>query len=135
VCANWELRNDLRVCTFRACKELVSHLATPTEDAFLESLSNAELICRAYQTLGQSVVAHRELLKRHEELNHHYVDLRNRNDAQLEELDPLRPSLQRTTQENEDLNQRLTLLDSVHSECPSREKELLERVKDLEREG
>nr|GEY36009.1 zinc finger, CCHC-type, retrotransposon Gag domain protein [Tanacetum cinerariifolium] len=134
VCANWELRNDLHVCTFRACKELVSHLATPTEYVFLESLSNVELICRAYQTLGQSVVAHGELLKRHEELNHHYVDLRNRNDAQLEELDPLRPSLQRTTQENEDLNQRLTLLDSVHSECPSREKELLKRSleKDLE---
>nr|GEV88527.1 hypothetical protein [Tanacetum cinerariifolium] len=103
-------------------------------NAFLGSLSNAEVICRAYQTLRQSVVAQRELLKRHEELNRHYVDLRNRNDDQLEELDQLRPSLRRKTQENEDLNQRLTLLDSVHSECPSREKELLDKVKDLERE-
>ncbi|GKF68384.1 hypothetical protein Tco_0198063, partial [Tanacetum coccineum] len=49
---DWELRNDLRVCTFRACNELVSHLATPAEDEFLGSLLNAEVICHAYQTLG-----------------------------------------------------------------------------------
>ncbi|GKA89972.1 hypothetical protein Tco_0811784 [Tanacetum coccineum] len=91
---DWELRNDLRVCTFKACKELVSHLATLVEDEFLGSLSNAE----------------------------------------LEELDRLRPGLRRTTQENDDLNQRLTLLDNAHSECLPREKELLDRVKDLERE-
>ncbi|GJX84807.1 hypothetical protein Tco_0335581 [Tanacetum coccineum] len=125
---DWELRNDLRVCTFRAGKELVSHLATPAEDEFLGSLSNADFISRAYQTLGQSVGAQGELLKRHEELNRNYVDLQNRYDAQLEELDQLRPSLWRMTQENEDLNQRLTLLDSVHSECLSREKELLDRL-------
>nr|GEU47146.1 putative transposase (putative), gypsy type [Tanacetum cinerariifolium] len=26
---NWELRNDLRVCTYRVCRELVNHVATP----------------------------------------------------------------------------------------------------------
>ncbi|GKG58622.1 hypothetical protein Tco_0594392, partial [Tanacetum coccineum] len=88
--------------------------ATLAEDEFLRSLSNAEVICHAYQTLGQSVVAQGELLKRHEELNRNYVDLQNRNDAQLEELDQLRPSLRRMTQDNEDLNQRLTLFDSAH---------------------
>ncbi|GKC61790.1 hypothetical protein Tco_1089388, partial [Tanacetum coccineum] len=101
---DWELRNNLHVCTFRACKELISHLATPAKDEFLGSLSNAEVISRAYQTLGQSVVAQGELLKRHEQLNRNYVDLQNRNDAQLEELDRLRSGLQRMTQENEDLN-------------------------------
>ncbi|GJV39238.1 hypothetical protein Tco_1417678 [Tanacetum coccineum] len=131
---DWELRNDLCVCTFRAFKELISHLATPVEDEFLRSLSNAEVISRAYQTLGQSVVAQGELLKKHEQLNRDYVDLQNRNDAQLEELDRLRSGLWRMNQENEDLNQRLTLLDSAYSECLPREKELLDRVKDLERE-
>ncbi|GJY84914.1 hypothetical protein Tco_0498940 [Tanacetum coccineum] len=64
---NWGLRNDLCVCTYRACRELISHLATPTEDEFLASLSNAKVISRAYQTLGESAVAQGELLKRHEE--------------------------------------------------------------------
>ncbi|GKC98363.1 hypothetical protein Tco_1168638, partial [Tanacetum coccineum] len=63
---DWELRNDLRVCTIKTGKELVSHLATPAEDEFVGSLLNAEVISRAYQTLGQSVEAQRELLKRHE---------------------------------------------------------------------
>ncbi|GKD63267.1 hypothetical protein Tco_1305375, partial [Tanacetum coccineum] len=44
--------------------------ATPVEDEFFESLSNAEVISHAYQTLGQSVVTQGELLKRHEQLNH-----------------------------------------------------------------
>ncbi|GJX42882.1 hypothetical protein Tco_0257872 [Tanacetum coccineum] len=53
---DYELCNDLRVCTFRSCKELVSHLATPAEDEFLGSFLNAEVISRAYQTLGQRIV-------------------------------------------------------------------------------
>ncbi|GKD54677.1 hypothetical protein Tco_1288064, partial [Tanacetum coccineum] len=84
---DWELRNNLRVCTFRAYEELISHLATLAEDEFLGSLSNDEIISREYQTLGQSAVAQGELLKRHEQLNRDYVDLQNCNDAQLEELD------------------------------------------------
>ncbi|GJY64997.1 hypothetical protein Tco_0466457 [Tanacetum coccineum] len=75
---------------------LVSHLATPTEDEFLGSLSNVEVASRAYQT-----------------------------------LDRLRLSLQRATQENEGLSNKLSLIDSAHSECPSQEKELLERVQQL----
>nr|GEV82625.1 putative UPF0481 protein At3g02645 [Tanacetum cinerariifolium] len=39
---NWKLRNDLRFFTYRACRELVNHVATPAEDEFLGTLSNAE---------------------------------------------------------------------------------------------
>ncbi|GJZ88751.1 hypothetical protein Tco_0660533 [Tanacetum coccineum] len=131
---NWGIRNDLRVCTFRACRELVSHLATLAEDEFLGNLSNVEVVSRAYQTLGQSVLAQGELLKRHEQLSHGYVDLVNRNDANSEELDRLRLSLQWANQDNEGLSNKLSLIDSVQFECPSRERELLERLKDLERE-
>ncbi|GJZ03685.1 hypothetical protein Tco_0536960 [Tanacetum coccineum] len=131
---NWGLRNDLRVCTFRTCQELISHLATPAKDDFLESLSNVEVISRAYQTLGQSVMVQGELLKRHEQLNHDYMDLRNRSDVHLVELDHLRSSLQRVTQDNEGLTNKLNLLDNAHSECSSREKELVDGVKDMERE-
>ncbi|GJV11145.1 hypothetical protein Tco_1352686 [Tanacetum coccineum] len=131
---NWGLRNDLRVCTFRACRELVSHLATLAEDEFLGNLSNVEVVSRAYQTLGQSVLAQGELLKRHEQLNHDYVDLANRNDAILVELDRLKVNLQRENEDNAGLTHQLSLVDNAHSECPSREKELLDMVKDLERE-
>ncbi|GKF36866.1 hypothetical protein Tco_0113624, partial [Tanacetum coccineum] len=104
---NWGLRNDLCVCTFRACQELISHLATPAEDDFLGSLSNVEVISRAYQTLS---------------------------DVHLVELDHLRSSLQRVTQDNKGLTNKLNLLDNAHSECSSREKELVDGVKDMERE-
>ncbi|GKB24827.1 hypothetical protein Tco_0864228 [Tanacetum coccineum] len=50
---NWGLRDNLRICTFRACKELVSHLATPAEEEFLRNLSNVEVVSRTYQSLGQ----------------------------------------------------------------------------------
>ncbi|GJZ58693.1 hypothetical protein Tco_0614509 [Tanacetum coccineum] len=87
---NWGLCNNLRVCTFRACRELVSHLATLAKDEFVGNLLNVEVVSRAYQTLGLS--------------------------------------LQRSNQNNEGLTQKLTLLDNAHSECPSREKELLDRA-------
>ncbi|GKF42775.1 hypothetical protein Tco_0126117, partial [Tanacetum coccineum] len=106
---NWGLQNDLCVCTFRACRELVSHLATLAEDEFLGNLSNIEL-------------------------NHDYVDLANRNDAILTELDRLKVNLQRANEDNAGLTHQLSLVDSAHSECPSREKELLDMVKYLERE-
>nr|GEW20568.1 hypothetical protein [Tanacetum cinerariifolium] len=108
--------------------------AASDEDEFLGSLSNAEIVNHAYQNLRQSVLAQGELLKRHEQLSHDYVDLVNCSDANLEELDRLRLSLQRANQDNKGLANKLSLLDSVHSECPSQEKELLDRVKDLERE-
>ncbi|GJW54070.1 hypothetical protein Tco_0098155 [Tanacetum coccineum] len=40
---NWELCNNLLVCTFRDCRELVSHRDTPTKDEFLGNLSNVEV--------------------------------------------------------------------------------------------
>ncbi|GJR47970.1 hypothetical protein Tco_1316073 [Tanacetum coccineum] len=50
---NWGLHDDIHICTFRACKELISHLATPAEEECLGNLTNVEVISRAYQSLGQ----------------------------------------------------------------------------------
>nr|GEY82509.1 hypothetical protein [Tanacetum cinerariifolium] len=97
---NWVLCDDVRVCTFHACRELISHLAIPAEDEFSGNLSNVE----------------------------------NRNDAYSVELKHLRSSLMRENQDNDGLTNKLTLLESAHSECSSREKELLDMVKDLEGE-
>nr|GEV78402.1 hypothetical protein [Tanacetum cinerariifolium] len=128
---NWELQNDLRVCTYRAYQELVNHVTTPAEDEFLGTLSNAKVFSRAYQTLRQSIVAQGELLKRHEQLNHDYVDLRNRHDTDLAELERLRSGLHKANQDKDEITKKFTLLDNAHSECTSREKELLD-MRDLE---
>ncbi|GJZ16261.1 hypothetical protein Tco_0551938 [Tanacetum coccineum] len=130
---NWGLRDDLHIYTFRVCRELISYLATPVEDEFLGNLSNVKFISRAYQTMWQSILAQGELLKRHEQLNHDYVDLQNCDDAHLVDLEHLRATLRRANQDNDGLSKKLTLLDSVHSECSSREKELSDRVEDLPR--
>ncbi|GJW48258.1 hypothetical protein Tco_0079904 [Tanacetum coccineum] len=94
----------------------------------------SETVIAEYRTLGQSVLAQGELLKRHEQLNHDYVDLANRNDAILAELDRLKVNLQRVNEDNAGLTHQLSLVDIAHSECPSQEKELLDMVKDLEKE-
>nr|GEV68230.1 hypothetical protein [Tanacetum cinerariifolium] len=112
----------------------VNHVATPAEDEFLGTLSNAEVLSRAYQTLGQSVVAQGKLLKSHEQLNHDYVDLRNRRDTDLAELERLRSGLRKANQEKDEITKKFTLLDNAYSKSTSREKELLDMVKELERE-
>nr|GEX38967.1 hypothetical protein [Tanacetum cinerariifolium] len=133
---NWMLRNDLRVCTFSACKELVSHLATLMEDEFLGVLSNVKVISRAYQTLRQYVVAQGELLKSHEQLNHDCANLRNRNDAHLLELDHLRSSVRRIEQENEGLGEgqgRVTASNQVE-QIRALEKDIEPKTYQLEEE-
>nr|GEZ34578.1 zinc finger, CCHC-type [Tanacetum cinerariifolium] len=82
----WGLRNDLHICSFRACKELISHLATPAKEEVLSGLSNVEVVRRAYQSLRRSVLSHGELLKRHEQLNREHLDLYHHNETQLKEL-------------------------------------------------
>ncbi|GJS79361.1 hypothetical protein Tco_0729242 [Tanacetum coccineum] len=63
ICLSLGLRNDLRVCSYRACKVLVSHLATPVEDEFLSGLSNIEVVRPAYQSLGQGLLAQEQVEK------------------------------------------------------------------------
>nr|GEV19821.1 hypothetical protein [Tanacetum cinerariifolium] len=75
-----------------------------------------------------------ELLKRHEQLNHDYVDLQNRRDTDLAELERLRSGIHKTNQDKDEITKKFTLLDNAHSECTSQEKELLDMMKELERE-
>ncbi|GJR91581.1 hypothetical protein Tco_0215592 [Tanacetum coccineum] len=131
----WGLRDDLRICTFRAFKEMITHLATPAEEEFLARLSNVEVVRSAYKSLGRCVLSHGELLKRHEQLNHDYVELRNRDDTHLGELDRLQIDLQREMQAHDGLSKKFTLLDSAHSPCSDMERELLDQLKDMETEG
>ncbi|GJX13119.1 retrovirus-related pol polyprotein from transposon TNT 1-94, partial [Tanacetum coccineum] len=37
---DWGLRSDIRISYYRACKVMISHLATPSKDAVLRSLTN-----------------------------------------------------------------------------------------------
>ncbi|GJZ57585.1 hypothetical protein Tco_0613079 [Tanacetum coccineum] len=85
---NWGFRDDLRICTFRACKELVSHLETPAEEEFLGNLMNVKVVSHPYQSLGH--------------------------DAYFMELDRLRINLQREMQARSGLSNELRLLDASH---------------------
>ncbi|GJZ34672.1 hypothetical protein Tco_0580489 [Tanacetum coccineum] len=74
------------------------------------------------------------LMKRHEQLNHDYVDLCNSSETHLVELDRLRTSRQREMQANDGMTKRLSLLENAHSSCSNRERELVDRLKDMEKE-
>ncbi|GJS45414.1 hypothetical protein Tco_0595535 [Tanacetum coccineum] len=124
---DWGFRNYLRICSFRAYKELISHLATFAEDEVLSGFSNIEMVRHAYQSLGRCLLSQGELLKRHEQLNSDNVALCNRSDTQLEELSHLINDLQSEMQANDGLSKKLVLLESVHSGCPDRERELMDR--------
>ncbi|GJV33545.1 hypothetical protein Tco_1393945 [Tanacetum coccineum] len=108
----WGLRDDLRICSFRSCKEMITHLDTPIEDEFLGG----------------------ELLKRHEQLNIEHIDLRNRCNVQMEELSHLRIDLQRQTHANDGISKKFLLLDSVHSSYEDKKRELLDQLKEMEKE-
>nr|GEY09468.1 hypothetical protein [Tanacetum cinerariifolium] len=60
-----------------------------------------------------------ELLKRHEQLNHDYVDLQNRRDTNLAELERLRSSFRKANQDNDEITKKFTLLDNAHLKCTS----------------
>ncbi|GKE31915.1 hypothetical protein Tco_1451237 [Tanacetum coccineum] len=59
----WGLRSDLRISSYRACKEMISHLATPPKKEVLSSLTNYEVVRRTYQSLGRSILSQAKLLK------------------------------------------------------------------------
>ncbi|GKA40796.1 hypothetical protein Tco_0733389 [Tanacetum coccineum] len=99
----WGLRDDLRISSFRACKETIIHLAIPTKDEYLGSLSNMELVS-AYLSVFRT------------------VRLIPRND------------LQRMMQTNDGLSKQLSLIDSVHSSCEDKERELVNQLKEMEKE-
>ncbi|GJZ20483.1 hypothetical protein Tco_0557073 [Tanacetum coccineum] len=58
----------------------------------------------------------------------------NRSDAHLAELDRLRTDLQRAMQANDGLSKKITLLDTAYFRCLDRERELLDRFKDMEKD-
>ncbi|GKB24035.1 hypothetical protein Tco_0863436 [Tanacetum coccineum] len=104
----WGLQDYLRISSLRACKEMITHLAAPAEGEYLGSLSNMELVRRAYQSLGY--------------------------DFQLEELNRLRNDLQKVMQTNDGLSKQISLLDSVYSSSEDKECELADQLKEMEKE-
>ncbi|GJS70106.1 hypothetical protein Tco_0702947 [Tanacetum coccineum] len=130
----WGLHNDLQIFSFRAYKEMISHLATPAEDKILSNLTNYKLVRHTYQSLGRSILSQAELLKRHERLNHDNLELLNRYETQLEELNCLRNDYQRKMQKNEGLSKKLVLLENAHLQCSDKETELNDKLKHMEQE-
>nr|GEW12009.1 hypothetical protein [Tanacetum cinerariifolium] len=104
---------------YGACKEMITHLATHTEEEFLAGLSNVEVVRHAYESLGLCVLSQGELLKRHEQMNHDYMKQRNRDDTYLGE-------------EKESLDQ-LKDLETERDDCRRTASEHVERIKELEK--
>ncbi|PWA69734.1 transposase (putative), gypsy type [Artemisia annua] len=71
----WSLRNDVRLNSYCACRELLVHLPTPAEQAALDELDNIELARQGYEYLGTSTVTQAEILRRFRHLNADYREL------------------------------------------------------------
>nr|GEZ37141.1 hypothetical protein [Tanacetum cinerariifolium] len=111
--------------------EMILHLATPPKNKVLNSLTNYEVLRRTYQSMGRSILSQAKLF---EQLNRDYMDLSNRSDVQMEELNHLRSDYVRERQSNEGLSKNLVLLKSAHGKCSDRERDLSDMIKDMERE-
>nr|GEX13880.1 hypothetical protein [Tanacetum cinerariifolium] len=97
----WGLRKNLRISSYRACKELISHLATPVEDKVLSSLTNYEVVRCTCQSLGQSLLSQDKMLKRHEQLNREHVDLERELMDRLKDMERERDDWRQTASDQE----------------------------------
>lgn len=61
--------------SFRACREMLDHLATPAEQEAISGLNNNQLARQAYINSGSGVVIQAELLRRFSQLNRDYREL------------------------------------------------------------
>lgn len=71
----WTLRDDVRMNSFRACREMLDHLATPAEQEAISGLNNNQLTRQCYINTGSGVVLQAELLQRFCQLNRDYREL------------------------------------------------------------
>ena len=76
----WTLREDVRLNSYRACREMLNHLATPAKQAALNELDNIGLARQAYEQLGMSTISMGEVLRRFRHLNADYRELSNIHD-------------------------------------------------------
>lgn len=71
----WTLRDDVRMNSFRACWEMIDHLATPAKQEALSELNKNQLLRQAYVNVGSGVALLAELFKRFSQLNRDYREL------------------------------------------------------------
>ncbi|GJT44097.1 hypothetical protein Tco_0952812 [Tanacetum coccineum] len=131
------LQNNLRICSYYASRELISHLATLTKQEVLSSLTNYEVLRRSYQSLGRSTLAQAELLKRFEQVNHNYLELANLHEGCVALADNLSESdntVRRQHQMYEGLSKKHQFLENVHSSCSYRENVLMEQLREMTKE-
>ena len=61
--------------SFRACREMLNHLATPAEEEAISGLNNNQLARQVYINSGSGVVLQAELLQRFSQLNRDHREL------------------------------------------------------------
>ncbi|GJZ89708.1 hypothetical protein Tco_0661490 [Tanacetum coccineum] len=92
----WGLRSDLRISSYRACKEMISHLATPPKKEVLSSLTNYECSERE-----------RELSDRLKDIEREKDEWRQRASTQVEEIKQLKEDLRSKSKQLADLEDRV----------------------------
>ncbi|GJU88922.1 hypothetical protein Tco_1301345 [Tanacetum coccineum] len=96
----WGRRNDLRISSYRACKEMISHLATPPKNEVLSSLTNYECSKRD-----------RELSDRLKDIERERDEWRQRASTQVEEIKQLKEDLRSKSKQLTDLEDRVRVLE------------------------
>ena len=72
---DWTLRDDVRINSYRAFREMLVHLPTPAKRVALEELDNIGLARQAYEQFGMSIISQGEVLRRFRHLNADFREL------------------------------------------------------------
>ena len=130
----WSLRDDVRLNSYRACRELLVHLPTPAERDALRELNNIELARQGYEQLGACAVTLGEVLQRFRHLNADYRDLSTLHES-------CQGQIAQAEQERDEQKGLYHQLEAEHNglqwrfdACAEREKELFDKVKDFDKE-
>ena len=134
----WTLRDDVRMNSFRACREMMSHLATPAEEEALAGLNNNQLVRQSYTNCGSGVVLQAEVLKRFSQLNRDHRELKATHDECESIADGLKDERDAHIEKFETLLKEFRVLEKEQQEertaASIREKGLVDQLEEIEKE-
>ena len=133
----WTLRDDVRMNSFRACREMMDHLATPAEREAVSGLTNNHLVRQAYINIGSGIIIQAELLGRFSQLNRDFRELTEVHDGcvdlsgKLKEVEEERDA---KAQNFDKLLKEFHALEDEVSAASTRQEGLVEQLEEMERD-
>lgn len=129
----WTLRDDVRMNSFRACREMMDHLATPAESEALSGLNNNQLVRQAYINVGSGVVLQAELLQRFGQLNRDHRELSEVHDGCGDRLRKVETERDAKVQSFDKLLKEFRALEDEVSAASTRQEGLVEQLEEMEK--